>query len=74
MTKRLYDKGNYIGMKNEMGKVNWSKAFKACEQNVEEQYRIFQTELNKLKKSTFQQDITVDHQRKTNMQHSSIKR
>ena len=56
----LYNKENYIGMKNEMGKINWSKAFKDCEQNVEEQYRIFLTELNKLEKSTFQQDITVD--------------
>ena len=46
----LYDKGNYIGMKNDMGKINWSKAFKDCEQNVEEQYRIFLTELKKLEK------------------------
>ena len=50
MTKMLYDKGNYIGMKKEMGKIDWSKAFKDCEQNVEEQYRIFIKELNKLEK------------------------
>ena len=74
MTKMLYDKGNYIGIKKEMEKNNWSKAFKDCEQNVEEQYRIFPTEINKLEKSAFQQDITVDHQRKTNMQHLLIKR
>ena len=64
MTKMLYDKGNYIGMKNDMGKINWSKAFKDCEQNGEEQYRIFLTELKKLeKKYIFQEDITVVHQR-----------
>ena len=74
MTKMLYNKGNYIGMKNEMGKINWSKAFKDCKQNIEEQYRIFLTELNKLEKITFQQDITVDLQRKTSMQHPSTKR
>ena len=50
MTKMLYDKGNYIGMKNEMGKIHWSKAFRDCEQNVEEQYRIFLRKLNKLEK------------------------
>ena len=50
MTKMLYDKGNYIGIKNEIKKINCSKAFKDCEHNVEEQCRIFLTELNKLKK------------------------
>ena len=39
-----------MGMTNEMGKIAWSKAFKDCEQNVEEQYRVFVIELKRLEK------------------------